>query len=94
MPRIRNLHSQSIDELFHAILSLENVEECYRFFGDLLTVQELSAFAQRFQVASLLSEGFTYEMVRERSPPAVPPLPASTPSCAMAPAGTRWCWIV
>jgi len=68
MPRIRNLHSQAIDELFQAILSLENVDECYRFFGDLLTVQELSAFAQRFQVASLLSEGFTYEMVREQVP--------------------------
>lgn len=64
MPRIRNDRSESIDILFHAILSLQNVEECYRFFGDLLTVQELSAFAQRLQVAQMLSDGMTYESIR------------------------------
>ena len=50
MPRIRNERNESIDTLFRAILSLENLDECYRFFGDLLTVQEVSAFAQRLQV--------------------------------------------
>lgn len=64
MSRIRNAHSDSIDTLFHAILSLQDVEECYRFFGDLLTVQELAAFAQRLQVAGMLSDGKTYETIR------------------------------
>ena len=64
MPRIRNDRNDAIDRLFHAILSLQDVEECYRFFGDLLTVQELSAFAQRLQVAQMLSEGKTYETIR------------------------------
>ena len=64
MPRIRNDHSESIDQLFHAILSLQDLDECYRFFGDLLTVQELSAFAQRLQVAGMLSDGKTYEAIR------------------------------
>lgn len=64
MPRIRNDRSDAIDELFQGILSLRDVEECYRFFGDLLTVQELAAFAQRLQVARMLSEGKTYEAIR------------------------------
>lgn len=64
MPRIRNDRNESIDELFRAILSLRDREECYRFFGDLLTVQELAAFAQRLQVARMLSEGKTYETIR------------------------------
>ena len=64
MPRIRNDRSESIDELFRGILSLRDIEECYRFFGDLFTVQELSAFAQRMQVAHMLSDGKTYEAIR------------------------------
>lgn len=64
MPRIRNDRSEPIDKLFQAILSLKDMEECYRFFGDLFTVQELSAFAQRLQVAQMLSDGLTYETIR------------------------------
>ncbi|MCI9157053.1 MAG: hypothetical protein HFF44_08990 [Lawsonibacter sp.] len=64
MPRIRNDRNESIDDLFRAVLSLKDLEECYRFFGDLLTVQELAAFAQRLQVARMLSEGKTYETIR------------------------------
>ena len=64
MPRIRNDRNESIDQLFQAILSLQDVDECYRFFGDLLTVQELAAFAQRLQVAQMLSSGRTYEAIR------------------------------
>lgn len=64
MPRIRNDRNDSIDQLFRAILSLQDLDECYCFFGDLLTVQELSAFAQRLQVARMLSEGKTYETIR------------------------------
>lgn len=64
MPRIRNDPSDSADQLFRAILSLQDLDECYCFFGDLFTVQELSAFAQRLQVARMLSEGKTYEAIR------------------------------
>ena len=64
MPRIRNERNDSTDQLFRSILALRDVDECYRFFGDLLTVQELSAFAQRLQVAQMLSEGKTYEIGR------------------------------
>ena len=64
MPRIRDDRNDAADQLFRAILSLRDVDECYRFFGDLLTVQELSAFAQRLQVAQMLSQGKTYETIR------------------------------
>ena len=48
------------DNLFHAVLSLKSVEECYKFFEDLCTVQELKALAQRLQVAKMLSENKVY----------------------------------
>lgn len=67
MSRLNSNRSKDIEELFSAVLSLEDVEECYTFFSDLLTVQELSAISQRLQVARLLLEGNTYEMVRRQA---------------------------
>ena len=64
MPRIRNEPNDSIDTLFQAVLSLRDLDECYRFFGDLLTVQGLAAFGQRLQVAQMLAQGKTYEAIR------------------------------
>lgn len=52
-----------IDELFKAILLLENEEDCYRFFEDICTVNEIHAIAQRLQVAKLLSENKTYSEI-------------------------------
>lgn len=49
-----------VDFLFQAILELRDLEECYKFFDDLCTVQELKALAQRIHVAKLLSEGQVY----------------------------------
>ena len=48
------------DFLFQAILSLENVEECYRFFEDLCTVPEIKAMSQRLAVARMLADGHSY----------------------------------
>jgi len=55
-----NLKSDSMDDLFSAILSLNTIENCYDFFDDLCTIQELRAFAQRFQVARMLSNGMVF----------------------------------
>lgn len=52
-----------IDFLFKAVLQLENEEDCYRFFEDICTVNEIHAIAQRLQVAKLLSEGKTYNEI-------------------------------
>lgn len=54
------LKREDIDELFKAVLLLENEEDCYRFFEDICTINELHAIAQRLQVAKLLSENKTY----------------------------------
>ena len=54
MPRLSNNRSPILDELFRAILSLENLDECRTFFSDLFTMQELITFSQRLQVAKLL----------------------------------------
>ena len=43
-----------------AILSLQNVDECMRFFDDLCTVTELMAMEQRYQVATCLNDGMIY----------------------------------
>ena len=48
------LSNQQIDHLFEAILTLETVEDCYRFFEDLCTIHELQSLAQRMEVARQL----------------------------------------
>ena len=54
-----------IDELFDGILSLETREECYRFFEDICTINEINAIAQRLQVAKLLKEKKTYSEIEK-----------------------------
>ena len=54
------LQDGNIDALFSAILSLETADECYKFFEDLCTVQELKALSQRLEVARMLNEGRVY----------------------------------
>ncbi len=61
--QIDKLRGKSLDQLFEAILSLENIEECYRFFDDLCTVNEIQSLAQRLEVARMLREGFTYHRI-------------------------------
>lgn len=50
----------NVDYLFKAILSLEDIHECYSFFEDLCTITELKAMAQRMQVAKMLRENRVY----------------------------------
>ncbi len=57
------LKSESLDELFEALLLLKNVDECYSFFKDLATISELKSLAQRLQVAKLLREDETYTAI-------------------------------
>ena len=54
------LKNDSTDFLFDAILSLKTKEDCYRFFEDLCTVQELKTISQRIVVAKMLSEKCVY----------------------------------
>ena len=58
---------QKDDKLYRAILELKTEEECYNFFQDLCTISELRAMEQRYEVATLLSEGMIYNEILERT---------------------------
>ena len=62
-----DLHTETADQLFDAILALRDREECYRFFEDLCTITELQAMSQRFHVARLLRHGLVYNEVGQLS---------------------------
>ena len=51
---------EELDILFKAILKLENEDECYKFFEDIATINELKSLAQRMQVAKMLKEKKVY----------------------------------
>ena len=59
------MHSPDIDSLFEGILQLNSVEECYAFFEDLCTINELMSMSQRFTVAKMLYEKRTYTDIAE-----------------------------
>ncbi|PRX32479.1 Trp operon repressor family [Orenia metallireducens] len=59
------LQDEFTDQLFEAILLLKNKEECYKFFEDISTVNELKSLAQRLEVARMLNDGYTYEEIAE-----------------------------
>lgn len=60
------IKNNETDFLFKAILQLESMEECYKFFEDLCTVQEIRAMSQRIAVAKMLSDGKVYsEIVKQ-----------------------------
>lgn len=61
--QLKKLNDKSIDQLFEAILKLENVEECYIFFEDLCTVNEIQSMSQRLEVARMLGNGSTYNQI-------------------------------
>jgi TrpR-related protein YerC/YecD len=64
----KKLRNEAVDHLFDAILSLENREECYTFFEDVCTVNELLSLSQRFEVAKMLRDQKTYLDIAEVLP--------------------------
>jgi TrpR-related protein YerC/YecD len=63
-PKIR---TAAVDYLFDAIMELKDKEECYIFFEDICTINELLSLSQRFEVASMLREKKTYLEIAERT---------------------------
>ncbi len=63
----KNIHTDAVNHLFEAILSLQNQEECYTFFEDVCTVNELLSLSQRFEVAKMLREKKTYLEISEQT---------------------------
>lgn len=56
----KTIRTEAVKDLFEAILTLENVDECFDFFEDVCTVNEVLSIAQRFAVAKMLKENKTY----------------------------------
>ncbi len=52
----KKIHTEAVDHLFEAVLCLENKEECYTFFEDVCTINELLSLSQRFEVARMLRQ--------------------------------------
>lgn len=63
----KKIRTEAIDELFEAIMCLKNKEECYLFFEDVCTVNELLSLSQRFEVAHMLKEKKTYLEIAEKT---------------------------
>ncbi len=53
------------DQLFEAVLKLETIEECYAFFEDICTINEIKSIAQRWAVAKMLEEKRTYIEIQQ-----------------------------
>ena len=63
----RKIRTEAVDVLFDAVLSLENREECYTFFEDICTINELLSLSQRFEVAQMLRKQKTYLEIAEKT---------------------------
>ena len=63
----KNIHTEAVDQLFEAIMCLKNPEECYTFFEDVCTINELLSLSQRFEVAKMLREKKTYLEISEKT---------------------------
>lgn len=61
------IKSKQTDGLFEAILELDNMEECYRFFEDICTVKEIKAISQRLEVVKLLIKEKTYHEIESET---------------------------
>ncbi len=59
------IKSKELDLFFKAILELKDIEECYKFFEDVATINEVKALAQRLHVAKLLKIKKTYSEIAE-----------------------------
>ena len=63
----KKIRTEEVDHLFDGILCLKTKEECYHFFEDLCTVNELLSLSQRFEVASMLRDHCTYLEIAEKT---------------------------
>ena len=63
----KKIKTEAVDHLFDAILTLKDSEECYKFFEDVCTINELLSLSQRFEVAKMLREKRTYLEISEKT---------------------------
>src|SRR5438309_451667 len=58
---------KKVKSLYKAVLSLENEQECQKFFRDLLTEAEINEFANRWKVAQMLNDRIQYETISKET---------------------------
>ena len=63
----KTVRTEAVDPLFEAILTFESKEECYTFFQDVCTINELLSLSQRYEVAKMLREKKTYLEIAEKT---------------------------
>ena len=63
----KKIKTEAVDDLFEAILTLRDTDECYAFFEDVCTVNELLSLSQRYEVAKMLREKRTYLDIAEKT---------------------------
>ena len=63
----KKIKTDAVDHLFEAVLCLKDKTECYSFFEDLCTVNELLSLSQRFEVATMLKDHKTYLEIAEKT---------------------------
>lgn len=63
----KKIKTEAVDFLFDAILSLKDRDECYTFFEDVCTVNELLSLSQRFEVAKMLRDHKTYLEIADKT---------------------------
>lgn len=63
----KKIKTPEVEQMFKAILSLQSVDECFEFFEDLCTINELLSLSQRFEVAKMLRESKTYLEIAEKT---------------------------
>ena len=63
----KKIRSEAVNHLFDAILCLKDREECYTFFEDVCTINELLSLSQRFEVAKMLRDQKTYLEIAEKT---------------------------
>lgn len=63
----KKIRTEAVEHLFEAVLCLQNSEECYSFFEDICTVNELLSLSQRYEVARMLRNHNTYLEIAEKT---------------------------
>ncbi|HBZ03382.1 MAG TPA: TrpR YerC/YecD [Lachnospiraceae bacterium] len=63
----KTIKTKAVDDLFEAVLALKDKEECYKFFEDIFTTNEVLGVAERFEVAKLLYQNKTYLEIAKKT---------------------------
>ena len=58
--------NKQTDELFASILQLNSIDECYRYFEDICTIQEVRDLGLRLEIAKALDGGVSYQSTIEK----------------------------